>query len=452
MRTRFMLSLLFVFALIFSVTPVFAGSISVTDFNDAGLNCTLREAIAEANAVGAGGGTLGNGCSGATAGSNTINLPAGTYTVGSQLPNVTTTIIIQPGGAVTVQANASPNTATYRVFRATSATGNLTLNDMTVRHGGNSGVFIDGGCVRADTSGTLTLDNVIVEYCYGRFGGGVSVLLGTLTVTGGSIIRFNEVSRDGGGIDTQSTAVTVTGSTISDNLNANPANNGAGGGLSAFSPTSFSMSGTTISNNSVGSATGGVGGGVYFSSFSGITGSITGSVFTGNSSSGAGPNRGGAVYNVGSDALNISNTRFESNTADVGDAIYHIASVDMNITSSCFTNNGDTAVFDTATTSVITANGGGNVLLSNWWGTSWGPRISGVASNTSSYVSNGDSINGNGATVVGNTLVDVGLTSNPTDQSQAPTGAWLTTAPFVAGATCQTCTAVSSLGHGRTCS
>lgn len=77
MRVRLLLlMLLFALSITFAA-PVFAGTILVSDFGDAGTNCTLREAINEANAVGAGGASLGNGCSGATAGSNTINLPSG---------------------------------------------------------------------------------------------------------------------------------------------------------------------------------------------------------------------------------------------------------------------------------------------------------------------------------------------------------------------------------------
>lgn len=446
-----------VLVLSFTVSTVYAGTISVTSTLDNGTSCTLREAISEANSVGAGGATLGNGCSGATAGANIISLPSGTYTVGAVLPEVLTTITIQrSSGTVTVQANASANVATYGIFEVRTASGVLTLDGLIVRNGNSSGTGDDGGCIRASSGASVSITNTTVEHCYGDSGGGVFVLSGSLSITNNSVIRFNQASNSGGGAYVQNSALTITNSLISNNTAVNlVTSNVIGGGLASLSNSPVSISGATFSNNSVSGVTNSLGGGIYLTDINGVAFSISSSVFSGNQAS-TGTGRGGSIYYVatsGAASLAITSSRFESNTASsLGDAIYSGSSGATSITSSCFTNNGDTALFDTPSAGVVTANGGGNIAQSNWWGTSWGPRIEGVANDTSAFVSNGDSINGNGATVVSGQLVNVGLTTNPTDQSQAPTGSWLTTAPTVAGAICQTCTDVSSAGHGRVCS
>jgi CSLREA domain-containing protein len=103
------------------VTPVYAASIVVnsnagTQANDG--VCTLREAIIAAN-IDARSGTLSGECVAGSSGMDSISF-AGNYTitVGSQLPFVTTAMTITGRGAANtiIQAAASPNVATWRVF------------------------------------------------------------------------------------------------------------------------------------------------------------------------------------------------------------------------------------------------------------------------------------------------------------------------------------------------
>src|SRR6476660_9880850 len=94
--------------------------------------CSLREAITNANDNGT---TFADCVAGS--GADTITFAANyTITLGSQLPAITSTVIISGNGAANtiLQANSAPNTATYRIFEV-SSTGNLTLNQLTVRHG-----------------------------------------------------------------------------------------------------------------------------------------------------------------------------------------------------------------------------------------------------------------------------------------------------------------------------
>ena len=122
--------------------------------------CTLREAMTNANADSQLYATtdecaVGNGTDTITfAADYTITL------VDSQLPAVTTPIIINGNGAAKtiIQANAAPGTATWRVFEVGSA-GNLTLDGLTARNG-----RCDGSCATA-----------------GGYGGGI-YNAGTLTV------------------------------------------------------------------------------------------------------------------------------------------------------------------------------------------------------------------------------------------------------------------------------
>ncbi len=225
--------------------------------------CTLREAIVAANSD--------TGTADCTAGSgpDTITFSVnGTVTLGSELPNVTSPLTIQGNGTANtiIEANANPNTVNYRIIRATTATGNLTLSGVTLRHGGNTTTPPDGGCVRADTSGQLTLVNSLVESCYGRFGGGVGTLSASLTVSN-TVVQNNFANRDGGGIDTQASAVTIANATITNNRNINPNNNGVGGGIASFGNSSFSMAGSVVSDNSLTSALGGQRVVAYISAF-----------------------------------------------------------------------------------------------------------------------------------------------------------------------------------------
>ncbi|MCK6578736.1 MAG: hypothetical protein L6Q98_11580 [Anaerolineae bacterium] len=106
---------------------------------------------------------------------------------------------------------------------------------------------------------------------------------------------------------------------------------------------------------------------------------------------------------------------------------------------------------DTEVANDLAADGGGNIANSNWWGTIWGPRI--TAAGGGSAVSNGDSISGDGFATSEDSIADVHVNLiSPGTDSTAPTGYWLTTAPTVAGATCMTCSGVSSSGHARSCS
>ena len=155
--------------MLMGVLPVHAaGEFNVTktaDTNDGTCNsdCSLREAITAANSNGPD--------------ADTINVPAGTYTLtlGSQLPFVNSILTIKGGGAANtiIQANANPHTAIYRIFEVTNT---LTLDGMTVRNGN-----CNGGACAADAfhggaiynAGTLTVINCTFSANDAVSGGGI---------------------------------------------------------------------------------------------------------------------------------------------------------------------------------------------------------------------------------------------------------------------------------------
>ena len=138
---RFIFVLVTLTSLFFSSlgsTPVYAAALVVnTAVDELFINgaCSLREAITNANNNAA---TYPD-CATGFGTEDTITF-AGNYTItlaGAELPVVTTAIIMKGNGAANtiIQANAGPNTATYRVFVTSGNGSNLTLDSLTVRHG-----------------------------------------------------------------------------------------------------------------------------------------------------------------------------------------------------------------------------------------------------------------------------------------------------------------------------
>jgi CSLREA domain-containing protein len=268
------------------VTPAYAASIVVNTNADSIANdgfCTLREAITNANnnsALYASFGECGVGF-----GTDTITF-AGNYTItlaGAQLPAVTSSILINGKGAAKtiIQAHASPNTATYRVFEVSTGSGNLTLNSLTVRHGRCSGgcqtYSSGGGGIYKGINSNLTVTSSTISGNSAVYGGGIfNSNSGSMTVTN-STISENSADIHGGGIYTTLSNLTVTNSTIS--------GNGAtqdGAGIYIFN-SAVTVTHTTFSGNSAWD-----GGGIYSSDFGTLI--VTNSTFSGNSSEEGGGN------------------------------------------------------------------------------------------------------------------------------------------------------------------
>ena len=194
---------------------------------------------------------------------------AGTIALGSALPAITGSLMIQgPGrGNLTV---LGPSVSGGVVAVAT--TGTATISGLTVD--GNSA----NTCVSVDGSGSVALNGDVITHGNANFGGGIFTFRGTVAVADSTITANG--GNFGGGIYTGGN-LTVTRSTISNNVCG-----GDGAGIEAFaglSPTTLTITGSTFTGN-VSSGHGGAIG--LRDSFNGavtINATVADSTFVGNS-------------------------------------------------------------------------------------------------------------------------------------------------------------------------
>jgi LPXTG-site transpeptidase (sortase) family protein len=288
------------------VTPARALTINVnittdTVANDA--NCSLREAIAAANAD-----VAFFGCS-AGSGADTIVLLSGsTYeltltTAGTGDLDVTSQITIQPNGP-----------------------GSATIDPTTP--GFNERVF------DVSAAGNLTIDNIIITTAITANSGAAVNNAGTLTIQNGSQITNNTSNAGGGGSNGGGIASGGTLSISNTTFTSNSATNN-GGGIYISGGTA-TITSSTFNTHNAGAIDDGAA--IYLDSG---TLTINGGSFSSNTASGD----GGAIYVDPGGTLTIGNTSgvtFTSNSADNGGAIYHNAATLLTVTNSTFTGNTST--------------------------------------------------------------------------------------------------------------
>ncbi len=262
----------------------------------AGGVCTLRAAIQEANAL---------------AGADVITVPAGTYSFAIAGANedaaatgdldITADLTINGAGATTTIIDGN---GLDRIFDILGGT--VTINDLTVRNG-DGGSNGGGGIAVCDRTfaaqPTLHLNNSIVEAnITGGRGGGIAVCENGHLVLNDSVVRNNIATSDGGGIEQHisPSTVTITNSTISGNRS-----NLAGGGVSSFSD--LTITNSTISGNFGQGSSGGI---LHTSG----TFTLTNSTVSGNRSEGGG---GGLDLAASGGIANLNNVTITNNTADV---------------------------------------------------------------------------------------------------------------------------------------
>jgi CSLREA domain-containing protein len=256
------------------IRPACAAGITVnTAADEATTNgsCSLREAIINANNDAASKPDCAAG-----SGIDSIAF-AGNYTItlaGTALPSIQSAIVINGNGAgnTIIQANASPNTATYAVFLI-SNTADVNLNGLTVRNGRCDGTCNGGGIANAGTltvanstltgnsagayggaienDGTLTVTNSTLSGNSAKFGGAIHSDFANLTITN-SVLSGNAATSAGGAISTYAATVSVTNSTLSGNSSEN------GGGIYNGTNSDLGILGTTLTGNIAG-----VGGGIF---------------------------------------------------------------------------------------------------------------------------------------------------------------------------------------------
>jgi CSLREA domain-containing protein len=215
------------------------------DTNDGACNadCSLREAIAAANANGAGLDDI--------IFDNTVFNTARTITLASGELAITSNLTINGPGAnlLTVSGNNAS-----RVFSISSSSNAIvSISGMTISDGNVVPINGFGGGIFNGTTNTLTVTNSTISGNSALNGGGIRNSTGTLTVTN-STISGNTATRldtTGGGIDNIGT-LTLTNSTISGNSAPNGIFN-MGGGIFT-SGTTATITNSTITNNSAAGA------------------------------------------------------------------------------------------------------------------------------------------------------------------------------------------------------
>ncbi len=249
---------------------------TVTNNGDSGAG-SLRDAITQANTM---------------AGADTINFDAGVFsggdnslirlTSGELMISDTLTIDGTTGADVTITGDADDDDITdarnitnvaasgdallddnSRVLNFSSATGDLTLQSLTLTGGRTTDNYGPGGGILFGSTSTLLLtnSNVSGNSTVGNSanGGGISNSNGTVTLTR-STVSGNSTAGElayGGGIYTGSGPVTLTNSTLSGNSTSGL--NAKGGGIYAFEA-SIELTGSTVAGNR---GAPGPGGGIY---------------------------------------------------------------------------------------------------------------------------------------------------------------------------------------------
>jgi len=290
-----------VVALSLHTQRVSAVNLSVTNCLDDGSAGSLRVVVGAAG-------------SGDIIGFNQDCTGAGAITLGSTLTLTQNVTIDGVGHSVTVQAAATPNTATYGVFTINS--GVVSISNLTIANG-KSGTFGGGGGI--SNGGTLTVTNSTLSGNSSPFGGGIFNGTGaTLTVTNSTLSGNNSVNTlgQGGGIyNNFNGTVNLTNSTLSNNSATSGAGGyGSGGGIYNFS--AVTVTNSILSGNSApGRPTFAFGGGGIYNDFNGGTMTVTNSILTGNSAT---DGLGGGIFNSGT--LTVTNSALSGNSTLSGNS------------------------------------------------------------------------------------------------------------------------------------
>ncbi len=269
-----------------AASPISAATFTVNNSGDAGdANpgngtcatsggvCTLRAAIQEANAL---------------AGTDTINIPAMTIVVNSELL-VTQSVTINGNSQATTIIDG--NNAT-RVFKFQDNSGTHTISNLTIRNANNTTPqncttnLPGGGGIFNEAN--LTLNSVTVSNSRATQGGGI----------------FNAYA--GGPSDPTPPSLNLNSVTLSNNQATSTCQGQGGGGL--FNGSLLTTNGITITNNSAGYQ----GGGVYINSY--YTVNISNFTISSNTAK-----MGGGLSNEIDQQVSLSNGTISSNTSNCCD-------------------------------------------------------------------------------------------------------------------------------------
>ncbi len=297
--------------------------------------CTLRQAIANANAESD---VSGGDCVAGT-GTDLIQFSVnGSIDIHSNgtLPKVVNTLRIDgTGQTITVTGADSVGVMAVKL----GAT--LKLMNLTIAHGSAT----NGGGV--NNSGTLNVQGVTFSNNNALLLGGGIYTSGPLTVTDSIFTDNRATALKGGAIavdpaEPNEVTTNITGSTFSGN-NAVGGGGAIANGTNGFQGATLSVANSTFSNNAAfNSGSGNTAGGAIANAAPESTIIVTDSAFSNNSA--------GSIQNVGNDGgaideeggngvLILSNDTFSGNSSNYGGAVLNIVTTFASITNSTFSAN-----------------------------------------------------------------------------------------------------------------
>ncbi|MBI1766046.1 MAG: CSLREA domain-containing protein, partial [Acidobacteria bacterium] len=217
--------------------------------------CTLREALLNANGDNQSGSTDCVAGSGADTITFSVN---GTINLTSVLPDISQGLTINGSGANLLTVRRNDGAADFRIFNIPGGGLNITLSGMTISNGRGT----SGGGIFSASNLTLTNCDVSGNVSVGNIGGGVLLSNANGTFSGCTISGNTSQDR-GGGISFEtgssiSVLLTLTNCTVSGNTATGA---GAGGGIFnlGFAGTSaLQITNCTFANNAGAADTGGV--------------------------------------------------------------------------------------------------------------------------------------------------------------------------------------------------
>jgi predicted outer membrane repeat protein len=313
----------------------------------------------------------------AGASADTLSLaPSCTYTLTSfdnntdgrnGLPSITTEITVEGNGASIVRSPSAVHS--FRLFHV-AASGRLSIEDLTLRHGRLSATGDDGRGAAIFNRGALTLTTriigtlVISNTSEDRGGGAIASTAGTTVLEGVSFID-NTAALTGGAVDISGGSITLRSVSFEGNQAASGGAVALSGAASEIDAVSFtgntaSVSGggaylsandALLSNVSFSSNTGGSGGGLYSDASDMTLANVT---FGGNVAT-----SGGRAVTAGGDTLlTVVNSVLWNDSAGAGAEIAYLATAGGVISNTLvMDSNGSGPGWDTS----LGADGGGNI-------------------------------------------------------------------------------------------
>jgi CSLREA domain-containing protein len=275
---------------------------TTTDELNADGDCSLREAIQAANTD-----TAVDACT-AGSGADTIDLPAGTYTIalagaGEDANatgdfDITDDLVISGAGSLTTTVNGAD---LDRVFQNASST--VELIGLTISDGLVPGVGRGGGI---QNMGTLTITDGIISSNEAFNGGGIANDGGTFTLDNSAVTGNATTGNSGAGIINSQGTLIINDSTVTSNFTTGA--DRVGGGIGIFGGTT-TIDGSRVSGND----TTGNGGGIYVDNGDDPSADvvITNSEIIGNDA-GVG---GGGIFIEEDAVVTLTNVTVSSNTS-----------------------------------------------------------------------------------------------------------------------------------------